>query len=121
MMDFQDKLDQFKFLKMVRCIKENGLFNQIKRMVEEFKFGQMALDMMGFGDKEWRTDTEDLCMQKEMYMRENGLKIKLMDSEFILILMEVDMRVIGSKINNMVLGLNNGLMELNTKDNTNKA
>lgn len=120
-MDFQDKLDQFKFLKMVRCIKENGLFNQIKRMVEEFKFGQMALDMMGFGDKEWQTDMEDLYMQKEMYMRENGLKIKLMDLEFTLILMEVDMRVTGSKINNMVLALNNGLMELNTKDNTNKA
>jgi hypothetical protein len=70
-------------------------------MVEEFKFGQMALDMMGFGDKEWRTDTEDLCMQKEMYMRENGLKIKLTVLVFILILMEVDMKVTGFKINNM--------------------
>ena len=58
-MDFQDKLDQFKFLKMVRCIKENGLFNQIKRMVEEFKFGQMAQDMMDFGEMEWLTDLVD--------------------------------------------------------------
>jgi hypothetical protein len=71
-------------------------------MVEEFKFGQMVLDTMDFGDKEWQTDMEDLYMQKEMFMRVNGLKIKLMDSEFILISMGVDMKVTGSKINNMV-------------------
>ena len=71
-------------------------------MVEEFKFGQMVLDTMDFGDKEWQTDMEDLYMQKEMFMRENGQKTKLMDSEFILISMGVDMKVTGSKINNMV-------------------
>lgn len=71
-------------------------------MVEEFKFGQMALDTMDFGDKEWQTDMEDLYMQKEMFMRVNGQKTKLMDSEFILISMGVDMKVTGSKINNMV-------------------
>ena len=71
-------------------------------MVEEFKFGQMVLDTMDFGDKEWQTDMEDLYMQKEMFMKVNGLKIKLMDSEFILISMGVDMKVTGSKINNMV-------------------
>lgn len=42
-------------------------------------------------------------MQKETYMKVNGLKIKLMDSEFILILMGADMKVIGFKINNTVL------------------
>jgi hypothetical protein len=71
-------------------------------MVEEFKFGQMVLDTMDFGDKEWQTDMEDLYMQKEMFMRVNGQKTKLMDSEFILISMGVDMKVTGSKINNMV-------------------
>ena len=71
-------------------------------MVEEFKFGQMVLDTMDFGDKEWQTDMEDLYMQKEMFMRVNGLKIKLMDSEFILISMGEDMKVTGYKINNMV-------------------
>ena len=71
-------------------------------MVEEFKFGQMVLDTMDFGDKEWQTDMEDLYMQKEMFMRVNGQKTKQMDSEFILISMGVDMKVTGSKINNMV-------------------
>ena len=103
-MGFPDKLDPFKFLKMEQCIKENGLYNQIKRMVEEFKYGQMVQDMMVFGDKEWQTDMEDLFMLKEMYMKVSGQKIKQMDSESILILMEADMRVIGFKINNMVLG-----------------
>ena len=70
-------------------------------MEEGFKYGQMDLDTMDFGDKEWRTDMEDWYMQKEMYMRVNGQKIKLMDSEYILILMEVDMKDTGSKINNM--------------------
>ena len=103
MMGFPDKLDPFKFLKMEQCIKENGLYNQIRRMVEEFKYGQMAQDMMVFGDKEWQTDMEDLCMPKEMFMRVNGLRIKQMDLVFILISMEADMRVTGSKISSMVL------------------
>jgi hypothetical protein len=103
MMGFPDKLDPFKFLKMEQCIKENGLYNQIKRMVEEFKYGQMVQDMMVFGDKEWQMDMEDLCMPKEMCMRVNGLRIKQMDLVFILISMEADMRVTGSKISSMVL------------------
>ncbi len=72
-------------------------------MDEESKYGQMALGMMDFGDREWQTDTEDLFMQKETYMKVNGLKIKQMVSECILILMGADMRVIGFKINNTVL------------------
>jgi hypothetical protein len=103
MMGFPDKSDPFKFLKMEQCIKENGLYNQIRRMVEEFKYGQMVQDMMVFGDKEWQTDMEDLFMLKVMYMKVSGQKIKQMDSESILILMEADTRVIGFKINNMVL------------------
>lgn len=89
-------------------------------MEEGFRYGQMDLDTMDFGDKEWRTDMADWYMQKEMSMRVNGQKIKQMDSEFILILMEVDMKDTGSKINNMVLVLNNGLMEQNMKAHTNK-
>lgn len=120
-MGFPDKLDQFKFLKMEQCIKANGLFNQIRKMGEVFKYGQMDLDMMDFGDKEWQTDMEDLFTLKETYMKVSGLKIKLMDSESILILMGADMKVIGSKINNTVLELSNGQMEQNMKDSMNKA
>jgi hypothetical protein len=70
-------------------------------MEEAFKFGQMDLDMMVSGDKEWLMVMADLFMLKEMFMRENGLKIKLTVLVFILILMEVDMKVTGFKINNM--------------------
>ena len=58
MMGFPDKLDQFKFLKMEQCIKENGLSNQIRKMEEAFKYGQMVRDMMDSGDKEWQMDME---------------------------------------------------------------
>lgn len=102
-MGFPDKLDQFKFLKMEQCIKENGLCNQIKKMEEEFKYGQMDRDMMDFGDREWQTDMEDLFMQKVMYMKVSGQKTKQMGLVFILILMEADMKVIGFKISNTVL------------------
>ena len=40
-------------------------------------------------------------MLKEMSTKASGQKIKLMDMEFIHILMEVDTRASGSKINNM--------------------
>ena len=40
-------------------------------------------------------------MLKEMSTRASGQKIKLMVMEFIRILMEVDMRASGSRINNM--------------------
>jgi hypothetical protein len=102
-MVFKDKLNLFKFLKMEQCIKGNGLYNHNKKMEEVFKFGQMDLDMMVSGDKEWLTDMADLYMLKVMYMRENGQKIKLMDLVFILILMEVGMKVTGFKINSMAL------------------
>jgi hypothetical protein len=121
MMGFPDKLDQYKFLKMEQCIKVNGLFNQIRKMDEVFKYGQMDRDMMDFGDKEWQTDMEDLFMLKETYMKESGLKIKQMGSESILILMGADMKVIGFKISNTVLELSNGQMEQNMKDSMNKA
>jgi hypothetical protein len=121
MMGFPDKLDQYKFLKMEQCIKVNGLFNQIRKMDEVFKYGQMDRDMMDFGDKEWHTDMEDLFMLKETYMNESGLKIKQMGSESILILMGADMKVIGFKISNTVLELSNGQMEQNMKDSMNKA
>ena len=88
---------------MEQCIKGNGLYNHNKKMEEVFKFGQMDLDMMVSGDKEWLTDMADLYMLKVMYMRENGQKIKLMDLVFILILMEVGMKVTGFKINSMAL------------------
>lgn len=65
-------------------------------------------------------DKVDLFMLKVTFMRENGLMIKLMDMAFTLILTEVDMRVNGTKINNMVSELNNGQTAPSMKDNMNK-
>lgn len=56
-------------------------------------------------------------MQKVMFMRVNGLKIKLMVMVFTRILMEADMKDNGFKINSMDMELNNGQMVLNMKDN----
>jgi hypothetical protein len=42
-------------------------------------------------------------MQTEMFMRESGLKTRHMVMEFILILMEQNMKVIGRRINRTVM------------------
>lgn len=92
-----------------------------RKMVEEFKFGLMDLDMMGSGEMEWPMATEDSFMLKVMFMRESGLKIKLMGMVFTLTLTAVGTKDSGSRINNMVLVLNSGLMEPSTKVSTSKG
>lgn len=54
-------------------------------------------------------------------MKENGPKIKQMDSVFILITMEVDMRDNGFRTNNTVMVSSNGLIQLNMRDNMSKV
>ena len=90
---------------------------RIKKTEEVFKYGLMVQDTMDFGEMEWPTVMEDLFMLKVMFTKENGLKIKLMDTVFIPILMEADMKDNGFKINSMDMELNNGQMVLNMKDN----
>ncbi len=72
---------------------------KIKRMVVESKFGQMVQGTMDSGETEWQMDMVDSFMPKVMCMKVNGLKTKPTDMEFTLILMEVDMKDNGSKIN----------------------
>ena len=67
------------------------------------------------------TEKEDLFMQMVMFMMDNGMMIKLMDLEFIAILMELNTKVIGKKINNMVMDLKHGQTEQDMKANTFKA
>ena len=86
-----------------------------------FRSGQMAQDTMASGEMVWPMDTDVLYMLKEMSMRVNGLRTKQMASEFTLIIMEVDMKDNGSKINNTDTVLSNGQMVLNTKVNMNKV
>lgn len=63
---------------------------------------------------------EDLFMLKETSMRANGWMIKLMDTEFTLIIMEASMKVNGLMISNMVLVLRDGLMVLSMREHMNK-
>ena len=73
---------------------------RIKKIVVEYKFGLMDQGTTDSGEMEWLMDMADLFMQKVMCMKVNGQKIKPMDMEFILILMEADMKDNGSKISN---------------------
>jgi len=60
-------------------------------------------------------------MLKETFMRELGMKIKLMVMESTLIMVEVVTKVNGLVINNMDTEMKNGLMVQNTQDNIIKA
>ena len=60
-------------------------------------------------------------MLKETFMRELGMKIKLMAMESTPIMVEVDMKDNGLVINNTVMEMKNGLMVQNTLANIIKA
>ena len=106
---------------MEHFIKVNGCYLKTKKMVVVYKSGQTVLVMMVFGEMAWQMDMAVLFMQKVMFMKENGLKIKLMGMECTRILMEADMKDNGFKINSMDMESNNGQMALNMRDNMNRA
>lgn len=81
----------------------------------------MDQGMTDSGKMVWPMVMEDWFMQKEMSMKANGKMTRLMDMEFIPISTAADMKVNGTKINNMDWDQNSGLMEPNTKEITNKA
>jgi len=108
-------------LRTEQFTKVNGLLMRIRKTEEEYKFGQMDLGTMDSGEMEWQMVTEDSFMLRVTCMKESGLKIKPMVMVFILILMEVDMRVNGSKINNTDLVSSNGQMVLSMRDNMSKV
>jgi hypothetical protein len=62
----------------------------------------------------------DLYTLKEMCMKENGWMTKHMVTEYILIIMEVNMKDSGSMINNTALESKDGQMVLNMKEHMNK-
>ena len=92
-----------------------------KKTAVEFKYGQMAQDMMDFGEMEWLMVMAASSTQKETSMKESGQKIKLMGMEYTHISVVVDMKVNGLRISNMDLELNNGLMAPNMTDNMSKV
>lgn len=99
--DKKGRSNQFVCLRMVLYTRVNGWQMKIRKMVAGYKFGQMVQGTMDSGETGWRMDMEDSFMPKVMCMRGNGLKIRLMGMEFTLILMAVDMKDNGSKINSM--------------------
>ena len=52
-------------------------------MVEEYKYGKMGLTMKDIGKTIKLMEREDLFIQTEIFMRENGKMIKLMVVVFI--------------------------------------
>ena len=96
------------------------MLRRVKKIEEEFRFGLTAQDMMDSGLMEKPKDMEDLSMQKAMCTRENGLRIKLMVTEFILITMVPNSQEIGYLISNKASEKSNGQMVLSTKENTKK-
>lgn len=62
----------------------------------------------------------NLPMLMEIFMTDNGKKIKLLDMEFTFITMVQDIKVIGSMIINMVMVLRLGLMVVNMRETTKK-
>jgi len=65
-------------------------------------------------------DMEDSFTQKETFMKEIGLRIKLMVTESILIITAQNSLEIGSLISNKVTEKNNGQTVLSTKETTKK-
>ena len=71
-------------------------------MAEEFRSGLMAQDMKAIGETTKQMATVDSFMRMVTYMKETGRMIRLMEMEYILMLMDPDTKVNGLKINSMV-------------------
>jgi hypothetical protein len=61
---------------MVQYILDNGNWDFV--MVEEYRYGKMDLTMKDIGKTIKLMEREDLFIQTEIFMRENGKMIKLM-------------------------------------------
>ena len=84
----------------------------------ENKNGLMAQSMKAIGKMIKPMALENYFMQTEIFMRENGQKIKLTGREHTRMLMVQDIMVSGKKINSMVEELRHGLMELAMREST---
>ena len=109
---------------MVQFTRVSGSLNKTekaKRMVEEFKYGQMAPATTVSGVMEWQMAMVVLSMLKVTFMKANGLRIRQMAMVSILILMVAATKDNGMQTSNMALVLNNGLMEPSMMASMNKV
>lgn len=89
-------------------------------MVLVFKFGLMGQSMKVFGKMGKQMERESLYMLTEIFMMENGKMIKLADTDYTSITMELAMKAGGSTTISMDLVFKPGSMEVNTKEATKK-
>ena len=81
----------------------------------------MAQDMMAFGKTVWRMAEVDLFMLMVTFMRVNGSKTKLMDTEYNKIITEAVTKANGKTTNNTVTGSKSGLTAVLTRVSTKKV
>jgi hypothetical protein len=70
--EMKGKLDQYVFLKMDLCTKENGSSTLTPATEEEYKFSLTEADTMAFGKMICSVEKGDLCMQKVTSTKEIG-------------------------------------------------
>ena len=92
-------------------MKVSGMISRMCRVVEVYKFGLMAPDMMDFGRMENNMALEERLMPKVIFIRESGKTINSMVKALTNIRMETLMKATGSKTSNMVMVLRTGLMD----------
>jgi hypothetical protein len=85
-------------------------------MVMAHSYGRMDLNMKVIGAGIKPTVKENWCMLMGTFMKVNGLMIKLMEKELILMQMVLIIMEIGSMISNTDLAWNHGQMGLNMKE-----
>ena len=102
---------------MVLSIKESGTTNRILETAEVCKSGKTDQGMMDSGKMDRHMERVDLFMQKEIFTRVNGAKIKLMGMVSNKTIKAADMKETGRTINKMVKESRNGQMVQFTKVN----
>lgn len=68
---------------MAQNMRENGIRIRIRNMEKESRYGQMEVFMKVIGKQMLLKVGEDLCMLMEIFMKDFGCRIKLMDLESI--------------------------------------
>lgn len=104
---------------MVLFTEANGKMKTDTVMV--FKFGQMVQSMKAFGKITKLMERASFGMQTEMFLMANGKMIRLMVTEYTLMLMERSMKGSGLMIYNTEKDLRFGLMAHAMMVNTKKA
>ena len=109
----------FAYLKTVLSIKENGSRSTElpRRMGVEFKYGQMAQDMMGSGRITKQMEEADLFMTTEITIMEIGKMERTTVLESIRVWNKTDTKANGNTTKCMAMVEKHGLTDLLMRDN----